>query len=88
MKLGFQKNLQNLSLFDLAFDTVAVDDLFLELWKYRQFYLNQLPGTPPGVYISGLGFTESALVTSIINGTGEYVGQGLVTDYGWTVVIL
>ena len=85
INIGFQRDLLFISTNAISITSPALDDLFLELWEYRQLYSNQLPGTTPTVNMTFLGFSPSALVGDITNGTGNYIGQGLASDYGWTI---
>jgi hypothetical protein len=80
IEVGFQKDLLFVTLYDTAITSNALDNLLLELWKYRKLYSSVV-----GVYIGTLGYTPSSFAISISNGTGVYAGEGLVTNYGWTV---
>jgi hypothetical protein len=82
LTIGFQKDLTILSLSNTAITTENLDMLMVELWNFRMLY-----SVTPSVYLQTLGFTPSSTVYSIINGTGIYNGQGLVTDFGWTILI-
>jgi hypothetical protein len=82
LTIGFQKDLTTLSLSNTAITTENLDMLMIELWNFRMLY-----SLTPSVYLQTLGFTPSSTVYSIINGTGIYNGQGLVTDFGWTILI-
>lgn len=78
--LGFQKNLQSINIQNTGITSAMLDNIILELWKYRQFYNYSV-----NAFFQDLGFTPSALFTAIKNGTGAYVMEGLVPDYGWTI---
>lgn len=82
LEVGFQKDLLYISLFDTGITTDALDDLILELWKFRKLYANV-----PQIYLNTLGYTVSALFTSVADGTGDYAGEGLVANYSWTINI-
>lgn len=82
LEVGFQKDLLYISLYNTGITTDALDDLILELWKFRKLYANV-----PSIYLNTLGYTVSALFTSVADGTGDYAGEGLVANYGWTINI-
>jgi hypothetical protein len=54
-----------------------------ELWTFRKLY----NGTP-ALYFVNLGYTQSSYFDSIMDGTGEFAGEGLVANYGFTVTIV
>lgn len=73
----------NLSIFDVEYndlDSDALDAIVIELWDMRA----DVTGTP---LIDLRNNTGSLSADSIarIDGTGAYAGEGLVTNYGWTV---
>lgn len=81
LSIGYQKDLENLIIYDTGISADNLIALFRELWKYRKLYVNT-----PGVYITNPSYSMPPEVTSIIDGTGAYAGEGLVSDYSWTVV--
>lgn len=80
LKIGFQKELNSISLGSTNITTYYLDELIKELWSYRKFYSNTVT-----LNFFTLGYTPSALFTSIKDGTGIYAGEGLVSDYGWSI---
>lgn len=80
LKIGFQKALESITLSNTSIPSWALDQLILELWKYRQFYTNAVT-----LDFLSLGYTPSALFTAVKDGTGFYSGEGLVSDYSWTI---
>lgn len=81
VKLGGRK--ANLSILDFESNQLsasALDDLVEELWQMRAAAsaLVDLRLNP------GSGSMDSATLDKI-NGTGSYTGEGLVSDYGWTI---
>ncbi len=82
LEIGFQKDLTYLKLKDTNIGSDALDALILELWKFRKLY-----GAAVTFLLEGLGYTESSVFTSISAGTGDYAGEGLVANYGWTINI-
>lgn len=83
LEVGFQKDLIYLTLTDTLITSDNLDALLYELWTYRKLYA----GTPT-IYLVNLGYTESAYFTSIADGTGDFAGEGLVANYGWTINIV
>ena len=79
LNLGFQRNLEVLTLDECVIDSDTLDALLLELWTFRKGYLNAI-----AVTFTDLGYSPSAFATSIVDGTGVYAGDGL-TDYSITV---
>jgi len=82
LEIGFQKDLTYLKLKSTNISSDALDALILELWKFRKLY-----GAAVTFLLEGLGYSESAVFTSISAGTGDYAGEGLVANYGWTITI-
>lgn len=82
LEVGFQKNLEYVTIYATGISTSALDELIKELWNFRKLYAGN-----PQLLISGLGYTESSYFTSIKDGTGDFAGEGLVTDYGWTIMV-
>lgn len=79
LNLGFQRNLEVLTLDECVIDSDVIDALLLELWTFRKGYLNAI-----AVTFTDLGHSPSAFATSIVNGTGVYAGDGL-NEYSITV---
>jgi hypothetical protein len=79
LNLGFQRNLEVLTIDECVIDSDTLDALLLELWTFRKGYLNAI-----AVTFTDLGYSPSAFATSIVDGTGVYAGDGL-TDYSITV---
>jgi len=83
-EIGYQPNLTSVSIqADVSFTSDALDEIIKELWFYRKLY-----NSIPGVYLVNLPFSVSSLFNDIKNGTGEYIGEGLNSDYGWNFVII
>lgn len=79
--LGSSKT--NLSILDVSFNLLgddALDSLVTELWDMRADVL-----ATPSIDLGSNTGTLSADSIDKIDGTGAYVGEGLVADYGWTV---
>jgi hypothetical protein len=80
--VGFQKDLEGIVLSNTSITSEALDELIYELWQYRKLYTNAV------LFNCGpLGFSTSAYFNSIKDGTGEFAGEGLLTNYGWTFTI-
>jgi len=79
LNLGFQRDLEVLTLDECVIDSETLDALLLELWTFRKGYLNAI-----AVTFTDLGYSPSAFATSIVDGTGVYAGDGL-TDYSINV---
>lgn len=79
LNIGFQRNLEVLTLDECVIESDVIDALLLELWTFRKGYLNAI-----AVTFTDLGYSPSAFATSIVNGTGVYAGDGL-NDYSITV---
>jgi hypothetical protein len=79
LNLGFQRNLEVLTIDECVIDSDTLDALLLELWTFRKGYLNAI-----AVTFTDLGYSPSAFATSIVDGTGVYAGDGL-DDYSITV---
>lgn len=83
LAVGYQKELVVLTVSNTNITSSKLDALMKELWKYRKMYSAAVTLT-----LGSLGFTPSSTVNSIVNGTGvEYSGEGLQSDYGWTINI-
>lgn len=83
-EIGYQPNLENFSIsFATSLASSDLDAIIKELWSYRKLY-NQIPS----IYISTMPYSVSSLIQDIKDGTGDYVGEGLESDYGWTFVII
>lgn len=82
LNIGFQKNLTVLHLRNLQFSSDSFLILMTELWNFRKLYT-----TTPAITIQNIGVSTPAVVNDIINGTGDYSGEGLVSNYGWTITI-
>ena len=82
IQIGFLKELQLFSISNISISSENLDLLFLEFWTYRKMY-----SYTPTIYIQALSFATSPLINSIINGTGDYINEGLMNDYGWTILI-
>ena len=79
--IGYMPNLVLLKLTALALTTAAIEEIIERTWQMRQFRI----AAPPTIqFISNLP-TISAKTTAIVNGTGDYVGQGLAADLGYTI---
>lgn len=79
LNLGFQRNLEVLTLDECVIESDVIDALLLELWTFRKGYLNAI-----AVTFTDLAYSPSAFATSIVNGTGVYAGDGL-NEYSITV---
>lgn len=82
--VGFHENIATIDLATNQLTAGNIENLLLKLWDYRDFYaVAGISLTLVGNPGAGLNMTQISL--DIINGTNAYVGEGLASDYGWTV---
>jgi hypothetical protein len=86
IKFGMLPEISNLFLDNVGISSDQLDEMILELWKYRKTYNVSIAGGPTFSF-QNLGFVPSAFFDSVINGTGDYVGEGLIPDYSISVNI-
>lgn len=82
LEIGICPDLQYIFVDASAMNALAIEELALNIWQFRQFFNNTI-----GVYITGTGQTPTTLTNDIVNGTGNYVGEGLDSDYGFTFYV-
>lgn len=75
LNIGFQRNITSLTLSDTSINSDALDVLLTEIWNFRKGYNNAWD-----VYLVNLGYTVSDYADAIINGTGQFAGDGLVDN--------
>lgn len=78
--IGLQKELQFFLLDDTGITSDELDKLLLMFWKYRKVNKYQVQ-----LNFFNLGYSASAYFMSIYNGTGDFAGEGLVSDYAWEI---
>ena len=83
IQFGLLPEITTIFLSNTGISSDKLDEIILELWKYRKAYNTSIAGGPEFSFQT-LGFTPSDLFDSVVNGIGEYVGEGLV-DYSITV---
>lgn len=75
IEFGYMPKLDILALQDLTnLDELALETIMKQLWNYRKAYLNHVD-----IYLINL-VTPTAETLDLINGTGEYAGDGLVNN--------
>lgn len=79
LNLGFVRNLTEVIISDANMTANSINDLIEKFWLYRKLYADT-----PVVTLENLGVPVPSKAMSIINGTGSYVGEGLVSNYNWT----
>ena len=80
---GYHPSIENINLSGNNISQANFDVMLFSLWNFR----NQYTFSGIVLNISGnTGLPLSAYANSIINGTGDFVGEGLVPDYGWIVI--
>jgi hypothetical protein len=75
LNIGFQRRITALTLADTSINSDALDALLTEIWNFRKGYVNAWD-----VYLVNLGYTISDYADDIINGTGQFAGDGLVDN--------
>lgn len=78
--IGLQKELQFFTLDDCSISSDELDKLIYMFWKYRKVYQYQVQ-----LNFYNLGYSASAYFMSIYSGTGDFAGEGLVSDYFWEI---
>jgi hypothetical protein len=82
--IGFHPDLQSLKINDNQLAAIEIERILLKIWDFRDYYSD--PSTME-IYLAGnpgaASMTDKAL--EVINGTGDYVGEGLATDYSITI---
>lgn len=82
VELDYMPNLSTLTLSSLGLTAQGIEDLIARLHSFRK-----LMNTNPTIVITGFGGTVTARTTAMLQGTGEFLGQGLVVHYAWSVTI-
>lgn len=85
IQIGFHPNILEIDCNSNQLPAEAIEAMLVELWNYRKFYSTitkviNVAGNP------GAGGSMSATALAIINGTGAYTGEGLATDYTFSVI--
>jgi hypothetical protein len=84
VEFGICPDLENITLNNLGWDSSNVEKLIDNLWTRRNEFLN-----PVNIYFVAMGtIPYSSKTTAQINGTGIYAGQGLITNYGWVILMV
>lgn len=83
---GFHPNIETIDISNNDIDENAIERILLKLWKWRKQYT--FAGSI-SLDISGNPGSASYTATTldIINGTGDFIGEGLVPNYTWLITI-
>lgn len=84
VEFGFMPDIDSIDFSDCQFNEAAIESILLQIWNQRKMIVASvnitLTGNPGASSIT-------AISDDIINGTGAYSGQGLVSDYGYTITL-
>jgi len=81
--VGYHPALESIDISSNNISNDNLDTIILDLWNFRNRY------TFSGTVLNVSGNPDlplSAFALDILNGTGEFVGEGLVADFGWILI--
>lgn len=84
VEFGVSPDLTNITLNNLGFNSLSIEAMIDNLWNLRNEFQNTV-----SIYFVSMGIIPyTSKTTAQINGTGIYTGQGLIADFGWTIVMI
>lgn len=87
IEIGLMPMLKKLHIINCGlFGSDSIDEVIAEIWNMRKHFLSS-GGYLDVQFLSGTSMSFSAVALKMINGTDEYTGEGLNSDYNFTFSI-